>query len=185
MLQFITYFRSMKWVCLTLLLTVVVGIHCAYGQHPKDDVVVLPLKIEVPGGAKKLGSISLGNNATKIDCDYEGLIASAKTKGKAMGGNLVKITKLIDPAFISKCYSIKADVYYMETLPDYKVQNEVAGNAVNTSYATVYIYRLRDTTMGATSYKIHLDDDSVICHAGSKSTDSFNIYNPAMQHAVK
>lgn len=144
-----------------------------------DSVVVLPLKYAVPVDAEKLGSIRAGNNATATECDYEALIASAKDKARAMGGNLVKITQLVSPAFISKCYKIEADVYRVPQLADYgaaKAGTALLSDTEKHPFALLCIYRLPDTLALEAGYNIHLDKDSVICRVKSKSRDSVRIY---------
>ena len=150
----------------------------SFAQNYQDSVIVLPIKIAVPENAKKLGTIRAGNNATKTTCDYEEVVRSAKEKAKAMGGNIVKITKLIDPAFISKCYSIDADVYHVDELPDYHLKTTGDNNVstANNTYALLYIYRLKDTIALVSSHEVHLDNDSVICTVKGKSRDSVKIY---------
>ena len=145
-------------------------------QSKQDSVIVLPMKIAAPVNAKKLGMIRVGNNATQTKCDYEDVIRSAKEKARAMGGNIVKITQLIEPAFISKCYSIRGEVYYVNELPGYPMQNNNNHTPVTNNYALLYIYRLPDTLAFVTSYKLHMDNDSVICTVKSKSWDSVKIY---------
>ena len=155
-----------------------------YAQSKEDSIVVLPLKMTVPANANKIGSIKLGNNATEIHCDYEEIITAAKKRAIEMGGNVVKITELTPPAFISKCYKIKADVYYSNKLPDSLFKHLALKNIQfkkEGAYATLYIYRLPDTVMLAASYSIHLNDDSVICTVRSKSRDSVNIYKEGPQ----
>lgn len=147
-----------------------------YAQSKQEYVIVLPQKTDVPANAKKLGTIRLGNNATKLHCDYEALVASAKQKAKKMGGNVVKITQLVSPVFISQCYSIKAEVYYVKDLSDYdQARNTGSMASANTNYATIYLYRLADTTL-ALGYRVHVDNDSIICSVKSKSRDSVNVY---------
>ena len=158
--------------------------YSVFAQSREDSIVVLPLKMTVPANANKIGNIKLGNNATQIHCDYEEIITSAKKQAIEMGGNIVKITELIPPAFVSKCYKIKADVYYSNKLPDSLLKHvtpiqKTGMKEVN--YATLYIYRLPDTIMLATSYNIHLNDDSVICTVKSRSRDSVKIYKEGPQ----
>ena len=148
-------------------------------QTAPDSIIVLPVTMAAPADARKLGSIKAGNNATATDCDYVELILSAKAKARKMGGNLVKITQLVAPAFISKCYKIEADVYFVKDMPGYKpAQPEKSINAdkLNPGYALLCIYRLADTLALEASYNLHLDNDSVICRIKSKSRDSVKIY---------
>ena len=173
------YIHAMKLPCCFIILLLLQGSIPTFAQSGNDSVIVLPVRITAPANAKKLGAIRAGNNATKTHCDYEAIIQEAKNKARAMGGNIVKITRLIQPAFISKCYSIAADVYYASELPVYTVPKT---NENNTSmsgkqeYALLYIYRLSDTIAFAGSYHVHLDNDSVICSVKSKSRDSVKIY---------
>ena len=163
--------KSIVFFISALLLLGYTHICCAQA----DSIVVLPMKIKVPDGANKLGSFTLGNNATETNCDYEALIHAAKEKAGKMGGNIVKITELIDPAFISKCYKIKADVYHVAQLPQYKSTN--ADAPLNTSYATLYFYRLKDTMAFVTAYNGHMNGDSIVCKVRSRSRDSVNVYS--------
>jgi hypothetical protein len=149
----------------------------AFARSSNDSVIVLPVKIPAPAAAKKLGTLKAGNNATQTHCDYEAVIAEAKSKARAMGGNIVKITKLIEPAFISKCYKIEADVLFINELPAYQVQkaDDNLPAAGQQGYAMLYIYRLADSVALQGSYNVHLDD-SVIATAKSRSRDSVKIY---------
>ena len=150
-----------------------------WAQTAQDTIVVLPVKIAPPANAEKLGTIRAGNNATETHCNYEQVLREAKDKARGMGGNVVKITELEPPAFISKCYRIKADVYSAGTFRDSvmkTITTTVGQNSVSAKHATLYIYRLKDTIMLATSYHLHLNNDSVICNVRSRSRDSVCIY---------
>ncbi len=186
----------MKSCTYLLILFLLCGSIPSFAQNAKDNVVVLPVRMAVPADAKKLGNIKVGNNATSTHCDYEVLIADAKDKARAMGGNLVKITKLIEPAFISKCYKIEAAIYAVNVLPDYHIQKAADNNAAvseKQDYATLYIYRLADTLALEGSYHIHLND-SDICTVKSKSRDEVKVYKegpaklwakPEKEHGAK
>ncbi len=167
------YFHCMKSIVFFISALLLLGYtHICCAQA--DSIVVLPVKMKVPDGANKLGSFTLGNNATETNCDYEALIRAAKDKAAAVGGNIVKITELIDPAFISKCYKIKADVYHVAQLPQYKLP--AADTPLNASYATLYFYRLKDTMAFVTAYNVHMNGDSIVCKVRSRSRDSVNVY---------
>jgi hypothetical protein len=165
----------MKFFCgLVALLITLAG----YGQQTTDSIIVLPLKTPLPVDAKKLGEIKSGDNALKINCDYETLVLHAKQKALEMGGNMVKITELLAPNFISKCYAIKADVYLVADLTPYREQkkawSKMPGDVKN-KYATLYIYRPMDNIVPTPFYKLHLDD-SDICTVKSKWKDTINVY---------
>ena len=148
-------------------------------QDAQDSVICLPINISVPDNSVKKGHIKVGNNATVINCDYEAVIKMAKEKATAMGGNIVKITALIPPAFISKCYRVEADVYYCNNHNDpifwHKEQKAQSLQETN-KFVMLYIYRLKDTMMLAPSYKLHLDDSVVLCQVKSKSREAIKIY---------
>jgi hypothetical protein len=154
------------------------GCEAINAQTWQDSVVVLPIKTEVPAGAKKIGTLNAGNNAVRNNCDYDGLIVSVKEKARKMGGNIVKITEVIEPTFISKCYKIRADVYYADKMPAYSIKKTIKNKTLipdNKNCAMLYIYRLKDTLALVTSYNVHLNDDSVICSVKSKSRDSIKL----------
>jgi hypothetical protein len=159
-----------------LFLLLFTGSFCM-AQGSKDTIVVLPIKMQLPAGAQKLGSIKVGNNTTKTTCDYEADVLEAKEKARAMHGNLVKITQLAEPSFIGKCYRIVADVYHVHELPDYHTHKApVVDTNTGRPYALLCIYRLTDTITFGTPYSVHLDNDSVICTTKSRSHDSVKIY---------
>ena len=151
-----------------------------FAQNKEDSVISLPLKMAVPENAIKKGSIKVGNNATETHCDYEEVIAEAKEKAKKMGGNIVKITALIPPAFISKCYKIEADVYYCPDLPQSILQerkNSMSQPENSKNYVELYVYRLIDTIMLSPTYYLHLNKDTVLCLVKNKSRDSIRVYS--------
>jgi len=167
----------MKILCCFFSVFFFVSHPAANAQSKPDSVIVLPVKIAAPIGAKKIGAISIGDNAVKTHCDYEELVRAAKQKARAMGGNIVKITALVAPAFISKCYKIKADVYFVNELPAYPTQH--ISNIVNPGdekYATLYVYRLPDTLAVINAYKLHMDNDSVLCTIKSRAKEAIKIY---------
>ena len=158
-----------------IILISLAGSACA--QTTADTVIVLPLKIAAPANAKKLGTIKAGNNATTSKCDYVAVIADAKRKAAKMGGNMVKITELISPAFVGKCYKIQADVYTIHPLPQQLVQKPVITEPTDSNaYARLYIYRLRDSLALEPTYSVHMNKDSVICRVSSRSRNEVRVY---------
>jgi hypothetical protein len=142
----------------------------AQNVQPDSTVFVLPQRVAAPADAKVLGHFTLGNNTTDTHCDYEQCVIGAKAKARAMGGNLVKITELIAPSFIGKCYKIKAEVLYAPHVPVYAIaQSNTAVQAAApppaaAGYALLYVYHLADTVVLTAGYDVHLKDDSVLCH---------------------
>jgi hypothetical protein len=143
-----------------------------------DDVIVLPMQDTVPASAVLVGPVTAGNNATKTKCDYESLIKTLKEKTFANGGNLLKITELAEPAFIGKCYKVRAKMYKYAAADLYKNRLKKC-QPVHQSVApcaTIYFYRLRDTIMPAQNYDVLLNTDSVVYRARRRSVDSIKIY---------
>ncbi len=165
----------MKWFSIFLLL---IFPALLFAQSNQDTIIIVPLKTPAPPNAPKVGSINAGNNATATHCDYEEAVAEAKNKARAMGGNVVKITELAPPAFISKCYRIKADVYYAPAFRDsiWKQIHKPISHAATEPHANIFIYRLKDTIALAGSYYIRMNSDSVICETKSKSRDSLSLF---------
>ena len=155
-----------------------------FAQNKLDSILVIPIKMQLPENAKKIGSIKVGNNSTAAHCDYEAVLQNAKMEAMALGGNLIKITHLIPPVFISKCYKIKADVYYSKSLDSFIAKREAKKNEkiepINSSTAILYLYRLKDTIAFGIGYSIHLNNDSVIAQVRSKSFDSVLLYTPGL-----
>jgi len=170
---------TMKKLLFLVLLKLFTHEDC-FAQIEKDTIIILPIKTAPPANSYKAGSLKAGNNATQTHCDYDEVIRAAKDEARAMGGNVIKITELIPPALVSKCYKIKADVYFAPAFRDSVLakMNATAGEhaAITTPHATLRIYRLKDTVAFATAYYLHLDNDSVICKARSRWAEAINIY---------
>ena len=168
----------MKKLLLLILLKLFTHENC-FAQNEVDTIIVLPVKTAPPVHAQRTGHLKAGNNATQTHCDYEEVVHEAKDKARLMGGNVVKITELRPPALVSKCYKIKADVYYAPAFRDSvmaKMKVSAKQPSSTAPHATLRIYRLKDSVALATAYYLHLDGDSVICKVKSRSTATVNIY---------
>ena len=150
-------------------------------ESEDHSVIVLPVRVDVPANARKVGTIKAGDNALSTTCDYEEVVRDAKEQAKILGGNIVKITELVSPVFISKCYRIKADVYYADTLPHYNIAVHKDTEATQSAaYALLYVYRLKDTLALEPAYDLHLNGDSVIYRVRSRSHTAIKIYDTGM-----
>ena len=145
----------------------------AIGQENTDTVVVLPARMAVPANARLLGHIRAGNHSTAVKCNYASVIAHAKRKAARLGGNLVKITAINEPVFISGCYNLSANIY---SIPDVKPYQVVLNNTPRlpqtdtAKFATLYIYRLKDTLFPSARYDVHIEGDSILYRSKSSST---------------
>ena len=166
----------MKWFFTALLLSLLPA--AMFAQTTKDTIIVVPQKMSAPANSVKIGAITAGNNATATNCDYEKVVTEAKNKAREMGGNVVKITELAPPAFVSKCYRLKADVYYAPRFRDSVLvqAGKTTEHAATDPHATLFIYRVKDTIALAGPYYIRMNSDSIICETKSRSGDSLNIY---------
>lgn len=118
----------------------------------------------------------------KINCGYERTIEQAKEKARKAGGNILKITRLIEPGFSSSCYNLHADVYYIADLA--KLERPV--NAVaeelkkllppDAPYALLYFYRPSSYVGAIIAYNIHLND-SMVGRIYNGSKFAVKVYN--------
>ncbi len=153
--------------------------HNCFAQALKDTIIILPLKTAPTVTGHKIGHLKAGNNATQTHCDYEALVLDAKEQAAKMGGNVVKITELIPPALVSRCYKIKAEVYYAPSFRDSVLASLNAAPsepATSAPHATLRLYRLRDTVAFSTAYFLHLDGDTIIGKAKSRWAQEIKLY---------
>ena len=162
-------------VFITFLLCAIYGI--SRGQSAA--IVVLPLKNATPIHGTLLGHIKSGNNSTAVSCDYQSVVDDAKLKAHKLGGNLVKITQLVKPVFISGCYAISADVYQVPDITPYAalIQKTAVAENAGVGFTTLYIYRLKDTLFPSASYNVYMNDDSLIFHSKSKAAAEIKLKN--------
>jgi len=111
-----------------------------------------------------MGSIVIGNNSTKVKCHYETVLSDAMKKAVDMGGNLIKITKVDSPAFISSCYRFRADVLLVADNSAYAADETafekwlgVQLQADTSHYAFLYVYMLKSSSDIYASYVVHSD----------------------------
>jgi len=118
----------------------------------------------MPLHAKKLGSLTIGNNSTKLKCNYETAFPEAMLKAKEMGGNLLKITKVDSPTFISSCYRFRADVLLIDDNTQFAADQadfvKWLGCQIpddTSHFALVYVYMLPNKQDIYGNYMVHSD----------------------------
>lgn len=66
---------------------------------------------KLPEGIKLLGTIQIDDSGFSTKCSYAEVIADAQNQARAMGGNIIYISKHKVPDFWSTCHRITAEVY--------------------------------------------------------------------------
>jgi hypothetical protein len=77
----------------------------------KQAVEVMGIGQQIPSNYKLLGSIKIGDGGFTTKCSYAEVITDAQIQARAMGGNVLVITKHKEPDAWSSCHRINADVY--------------------------------------------------------------------------
>ena len=68
----------------------------------------------VPKNAVLLGSVNIGDSGFTTNCSYQQVVNDMLKQARAMGGNLVYITKHEQPDARSTCHRISVNVYKVE-----------------------------------------------------------------------
>ncbi|HXS36680.1 MAG TPA: hypothetical protein VN721_08270 [Flavipsychrobacter sp.] len=151
---------------ITFLLTLLSNYCIGQQSLSEKQILVIPINKPIPANSKKIGTIKAGNNSTKIHCAYDRTIEEAKQEAMKMGGNVIRITSLVSPTFISGCYKIEADVLYTDKLEAYIANNQLSGNTESkitqtdtAQYASLYIYAPEGSI--TSSYKLHMNDSVI------------------------
>ncbi|MBP5625615.1 MAG: hypothetical protein J6W98_01720 [Bacteroidales bacterium] len=125
-----------------------------------EEVVVLELGAPVPAEAELLGDISIGDTgftSTK-NGTYEEVLALAKEKARAAGGNVISITNHRTPDGQSTIHRIKGNIY---RVPDVSAITQTERTRTeHPDYAVIYFYR--NSGLGPlVSYDVHVGETSV------------------------
>ena len=137
---------------------------------PDAPVLVVGDLEPAPVGCAVLGTLRVGDSGVTINCGFDRMVAEAKSQARKLGGNILKITEIIEPNMSSTCYRISAEVMFT---PDLKAveatqqrlreQADKSRLPAGTPYALLYAYRPAGFGASAVSYDLHLDD-SVVYH---------------------
>ena len=93
----------------------------------KYDTIMLPLKYEqyvmviglnqtVPKKSQYLGNFTFDHPVITFYSDCDGVINKAKNQARKIGGNIIKITELIEPGFPNNYCKIKADILFNDSI---------------------------------------------------------------------
>ena len=131
-------------------------------------IIVIEEEENIPNNSDFVGDLKIGDSGFSTDCGYEKVIESAKLTARKSGANLIKLTEIKRPNFVSTCYRIKAKMY--RNLNDNILSELITARELrnksrlpkDADYAVVYFYRPRNFAGSAIGYKIRLDDDTVI-----------------------
>lgn len=108
-----------------------------------DEVKVLSPNDSVPENAVSLGSVSIidpGGVSPRLGT-YSYVLDMAKAEARLAGGNLIRITRHLNPNILSNSHQILAEVYHaeMSSIPSEAAQGD--STAGHQDYAIVYLYR--------------------------------------------
>ncbi|MGL4632294.1 MAG: hypothetical protein ACRCVT_13915 [Leadbetterella sp.] len=125
---------------------------------------------EVPNNSVYIGDLKVGSSEYSSDCGgYKTLIETAKESAKKHGANVIKLTRVVEPDIVSRCYRLKAKLYNnsdKNVLASLTLKSDQQNNSrlpLGADYAVVYFYRPGNYYEGGViSYKLRLDDNTKI-----------------------
>lgn len=127
-----------------------------------EDVAVLEVGVPVPEDAELIGDIKIGDTgftATK-NGTYEEILALAKSKARAAGGNVISLTEHRGPDGSSTIHRIKANILRVADISGLPTQGEIPKHPEHPDYAVIYFYRTSGVGPLVT-YNVHIGENSV------------------------
>jgi len=108
-----------------------------------QEVYVVALNQTFDSKEKKLANIEIGETGFTSQCNFEDVVAVAKTKAREYGANVIKITDHEFPTGMrSSCHKIKADLFFEENTSELKKNYSKLSQKNNDwDYALLHIYR--------------------------------------------
>ncbi|MDZ7658150.1 serine protease [Fodinibius sp.] len=88
-----------------------------YSPTPhSQNINVFGINDELPTGFEKLGNLKIRDTGFSTGCSLDEVVSQAQRKAREVGGNAIKITKIIEPDyFVSTCYRIDALIVRLKT----------------------------------------------------------------------
>ena len=80
----------------------------------------------LPSNALYLGNTKVGDTGLTVDYGLAQQMNIAKSEARKAGGNILLVTKVIEPSYSSTCYTMSADIYYgkIERVSDDYIQTD-------------------------------------------------------------
>ena len=134
----------------------------------KEKVILLSESETVPENSNFVGDIRIGDTGFSTDCGYQTVIDNAREVAQRSGANIIKLTKVRKPNFISTCYRIQGRLYRntdpkeLANLTANRAKQNESRLPEDADYAVVYFYRPNMFQGSLISYKIRHNDDTVI-----------------------
>jgi hypothetical protein len=104
---------------------------CAFTSNilkaQKYDTIMLPLKYEqyvmvvglnqtLPRESQYISNFTFEHPVISLECNCDAVINLAKNKARKTGGNIIKITQLVEPVFPNNCCKITADILFNDSI---------------------------------------------------------------------
>jgi hypothetical protein len=131
-------------------------------------VLVVDVRHLPPDSCALIGTLKINNSVFLTDCGYDDLINDAQAAVRKAGGNVLKITEVLEPDVRNSCYRIKANILYctnlagvmakLNTIEDSITKSKLPGNP---NYALLYLYRPEVPDGYLREYNIHLNDSII------------------------
>lgn len=145
-------------------------------------VLVVDTRHLPPDSSSLIGSLTINNTVFSTDCGYDELIKDAQKATRKAGGNILKITEVLDPDVRNSCYRIKANIMFCKNISQIEAKMLAREDSItkskfpnNPQYALLYVYRPEVQDGYLREYNIHLND-SIICRIKNNSKYQIKLY---------
>ena len=145
-------------------------------------VLVIDTRHSPPDSCILIGTLKINNTVFSTDCGYDELIKDAKAAARKVGGNVLKITQVLEPDVRNSCYRIKANILYCNNLTYLTTRLAIVEDSItkskfpdNPNYALLYVYRPEIPDGYYREYNIHLND-SIICRIKNNTLYQIKLY---------
>lgn len=150
---------------------------------PKGTEIIVFTEDEAPDLESILvGTVKVGDGGLTTKCDYEDVLALAKSDCRKYGANILKITKLKTPNLASTCYRLEGEMRrnvdedYLQSI---KQRTEAANKSTlpeDADYALIHFYRPKNYNGSLIAVKVRDQNNEIIGRVrnGTKMTIKVN-----------